>query len=125
MPVLLYDALAGGARSGSMLNADPSLLDQYESVFRSLNNANIAVYGVDIKGVHQRLHERDPHDVASAVYGPRGTVDPRDSNEDDGIKALSIATRRHVRAPRPRSSRPVSPRRWKTAAAPTCSASMC
>ncbi len=92
MPLLLYDALAGGARSGSALNADPGLLDQYESVFRSLNNANIAVYGVDIKGVHARQHERDPREIASAAYGPARTIDPRDSNEDDGIKALSAAT---------------------------------
>ena len=37
MPLLLYDALAGG----------PRLLDQYESVFRSLNNTNITIYGVE------------------------------------------------------------------------------
>ncbi len=50
MPTVLADPFAGGITNSSVLNGDPELLAEYQQTFAVLNNANIAIYGVDLKG---------------------------------------------------------------------------
>jgi VWFA-related protein len=99
MPTLLADPFAGGAHGNSNLNADTELLDDYYRAFDALNTANIAVYGIDLKGlhndktylatgIHQSLHQ--PGYNSNTIYGPR-TV-PVTADQDDGIKVLSAQT---------------------------------
>jgi VWFA-related protein len=99
IPTLMIDALAGGAHGNSNLNADPELLADYEVAFNALNTANIAVYGIDLKGLHddktyqgtgiqQDLH--NPAYSSRSIYGTRAV--PLTDNQDDGIKVLSAQT---------------------------------
>ena len=99
MPTLMIDALAGGAKGNSNLNADSELLDDYEAAFNALNTANIAVYGIDLKGladdktyratgINQQLHQ--PAYNSRSIYGPRSV--PLTDTQDDGIKVLSAQT---------------------------------
>ncbi len=99
MPTLIYDAFAGGVKGNSVLNADPELLTDYQRAFAALNNANIAIYGVDLKGlkldrsyqatgVNQAIATRA---TAATIYGPGKMIQPSDYN-DDAIKVVSSAT---------------------------------
>jgi VWFA-related protein len=97
MPTILYNAFAGGIHGSSPLNGDTDLIPDYESAFSALNNANIAIYGVDVKGIginktynatgiNQAMH--------NPVYQTRANanvVSPLASG-DDAIKVLSAAT---------------------------------
>jgi hypothetical protein len=95
----MIDALAGGAHGNSNLNADPELLDDYEVAFNALNTSNIAVYGIDLKGLHddktyqgtginQQLHQAGYN--SRSIYGTRAV--PLTDTQDDGIKVLSAQT---------------------------------
>jgi VWFA-related protein len=112
MPTLIYNSLAGGVRGvsnqvgttgagaggGGTLNADTELLDDYDSAFRALNNANIAIYGVDLKGIHQNrdfegngVNQQIATKVtATTLYGGK-MIQPGDY-QDDAIKVVSHAT---------------------------------
>jgi len=97
MPILLYNAFAGGAKGGWALNGDPELIDDYEQAFAALNNANIAIYGVDVKGIKlNRTYQGTGINQAmhNPVYQTRAAgnvISPADYN-DDAIKVLSSAT---------------------------------
>jgi len=99
MPALLADPHAGGIKNGSVLNGDPELLDDYQQAFAALNNSNIAIYGVDLKGlkldrsfqgtgVNQAIATQM---TAAAIYGPGQTIKPGDY-QDDAIKVVSAET---------------------------------
>ncbi len=97
MPTLLHDAFAGGAKGGSALNGDPELLDDYERAFAALNNANIAIYGVDLKG-HKLDRTYQATGINQSMHRPQyqtraagNMISPADYN-DDAIKVLSSAT---------------------------------
>jgi VWFA-related protein len=99
MPTLIYDAFAGGVKGNSVLNGDPELLSDYNRAFAALNNANIAIYGVDVKGnKHDRSYEGTGTSQAIAsratsakIYGPTKMIQP-DDYQDDAIKVVSAAT---------------------------------
>ncbi len=97
MPILLYNALAGGIKGNSALNGDPELIDDYEQAFTALNNANIAIYGVDVKGIKtNRTYQGTGMSQAmhNPIYQTRAAanvVSPTSYN-DDAIKVLSSAT---------------------------------
>lgn len=99
IPTLLSDPFAGGIHGASNLNADSELIDDYYRAFDALNTANIAVYGVDLKGLHgdktylatgpdQQLHQRGFN--SRSIYGDRQM--PVTGDQDDGIKVLSAQT---------------------------------
>jgi len=88
MPVLLYEAFAGGINNFSAMNGDAELTADYEQVFDAMNNANIAIYGVDVKGVKMST---------GLSTAPRNLIYPSrmvksGENNDDAIKVLSAAT---------------------------------
>jgi len=97
MPVLLYDAFAGGPKGNSALNGDPEMLSEYDEAFAALNNANIAIYGVDMKGIKQ---DRTYHatGINQAMHHPQdrvraagNVVSPLGYN-DEATQVLSSAT---------------------------------
>ena len=113
MPTLLYDAFAGGIKNGSALsikgsalNGDSDLLYEYDQAFVALNNANIAVYGVDLKGIKSdRKYQGTGFDQATAIDDTRtkGLTDRRGLSgnsmmvspsdyQDDAIKVVSAGT---------------------------------
>ena len=104
MPTLVYDPFAGGVRVrgagvNATFNGDSELLSDYDSAFRALNNANIAIYGVDIKGLKlDRTYQATGFQQAAntratvaMIYGPGQTIQPGDY-QDDAIKVLSAST---------------------------------
>lgn len=97
MPVLLYNAFAGGIHGGSTLNADTDLISDYESAFSALNNANIAIYGVDVKGIGSNK-TYNATGINQAMHNPvyqtraNGNVVSPLASGDDAIKVLSAAT---------------------------------
>jgi len=101
MPLFVLDPSAGGLNGRSSLNADPELIPDYERAFAALNNANIAIYGVDVKGT--RVNQRRPrqengfyHNGAIGLgRNARISGIPMISSDDpgdDAIKVLSAAT---------------------------------
>jgi VWFA-related protein len=99
MPTLLADPFAGGIHGSSNLNADSDLVDDYYRAFDALNTANIAVYGVNVEGLHgdktylatgpaQSLHQ--PGYNSQTIYGNKQI--PVTDEQDDGIKVLSAQT---------------------------------
>ncbi len=97
MPVLLYDAFAGGAKGNSALNGDPEMLSEYDEAFTALNNANIAIYGVDVKGIkqdrtyHATGMNQAMHHPQDQVRAAGNVVSPLGYN-DEAIQVLSSAT---------------------------------
>jgi len=97
MPILVYNAVAGGAKGNSALNADTDLLDDYEQAWTALNNSNVAIYGVNLKGIStNRTYQGGGMQAVmhSPIYQTRansGMVSPFSDN-DDAIKLVSDAT---------------------------------
>jgi len=97
MPILIYNSLAGGIKGNSTLNGDPELVSEYQDTFTVLNNANIAIYGVDVKGIKSdRTYQASGISPAmhQPMYQTRATanqVSPLSYN-DDAIKVVSSAT---------------------------------
>jgi VWFA-related protein len=99
MPTVVYDPFAGGVNGNATLNGDAELLPDYDAAFRALNNANIAIYGVDIKGLKlDRTYQATGFQSAAnrrattaLIYGPGQTIKPGDY-QDDAIKVLSAQT---------------------------------
>ncbi len=88
MPVLLYEAFAGGINNISAINGDAELTADYERVFDAMNNANIAIYGVDVKGIKMSTGlSTAPQNL---IYPSR--MVKAGENNDDAIKVLSAAT---------------------------------
>ncbi|MGC2111996.1 MAG: VWA domain-containing protein [Candidatus Korobacteraceae bacterium] len=97
MPMLLYDAFAGGAKGYSALNGDSELIPEYEAAFSALNNANVAIYGVDVKGIgsDKTYHATGINQAMNnPVYQTRanGNVVSPLASGDEAIKVLSAAT---------------------------------
>jgi VWFA-related protein len=129
MPILLFDAFAGGAKGGATLNANTDLVSDYEAAFTALNNANIAIYGVDVKGI-------GVDKTYSATGINQAMHNPIYQTRANGNVVSPLAwetrpskfSRRQLgesRAPPTSILRTVSTRPSRTAAATTCSVSMC
>ncbi len=97
MPILVYNAVAGGAKGDSALNADSDLLEDYEQAWTALNNSNVAVYGINLKGIAtNRTYQGSGMQATmhNPVYQTRansGMVSPFSEN-DDAVKLVSDAT---------------------------------
>ncbi len=97
MPILAYNPVAGGAKGNSALNADTDLLDDYEQAWTALNNSNVAVYGINLKGIAtNRTYQGSGMQAAmhNPIYQTRAnsaTVSPFSEN-DEAIKLVSDAT---------------------------------
>jgi hypothetical protein len=104
MPVILMDPFAGGVNGNSVLNADPELVADYERAFAALNNANIAIYGVDVKGTRMAINRYRGTGTLNGSYQSAGNIAspstrvwgtpmiPNGDPADDAIKVLSVAT---------------------------------
>jgi VWFA-related protein len=97
MPILVYNPVAGGAKGNSALNADTDLLDDYDQAWTALNNSNVAIYGINLKGIStNRTYQGSGMQAAmhNPIYQTRansGMVSPFSEN-DEAIQLLSDAT---------------------------------
>jgi len=97
MPILVFNPVAGGAKGNSALNADTDLLDDYDQAWTALNNSNVAIYGINLKGIStNRTYQGSGMQAAmhNPIYQTRansGMVSPFSEN-DEAIQLLSDAT---------------------------------